>query len=88
MLDAISDHPEQGADKFERLGDLADLEMAEKYYAQALELNPHENPERAHILSGLAGTLKQKFRRLGDLSDLNQGMNEDVDDDCEHNIST
>ncbi|KAF8718912.1 kinase-like protein, partial [Rhizoctonia solani] len=60
--------------RFERLGELDDLETAIQYQTHALELTSDSHPDLPHWLDRLALSQRARFRRLGDLKDLNMAI--------------
>ncbi|KAJ6575688.1 CHAT domain-containing protein [Mycena vulgaris] len=61
-------------DRYQRLGDLSDLEAALQANQEAVGLTPEGHPERPGRLRGLAVSFIDRYRRLGDLSDLEAAL--------------
>ncbi|KAL5634444.1 hypothetical protein ACGC1H_002485 [Rhizoctonia solani] len=57
-------------DRFERLGELSDLETAIEYQSRALTLTPDGHPGLPLILASLVGSHTTRFDQLGELGDL------------------
>ncbi|KAJ6527381.1 hypothetical protein B0H19DRAFT_1083934 [Mycena capillaripes] len=57
-------------DRYQRLGDLKDLQAALLTKKEAVELTPSGHRDRARHLKSLAVSLSHQYRRLGDLKDL------------------
>ena len=60
--------------RFERTGDLADLDAAIDVGRQAVAATPADHPDRARYLSNLGGALRIRFERTGDLADLDAAI--------------
>ncbi|KAM3068053.1 hypothetical protein ACMFMG_011101 [Clarireedia jacksonii] len=65
------DQASQYLNRFERTGDISDLNMAVARSEEAVAAIPHDYPDRAVTLSNLATSLSRRFERTGDISDLN-----------------
>ncbi len=62
------------ADRYERTGQLADLEAAITSAEQAVRHAPPGDPDRVTYLGNLAVCLSDRYDRLGDLSDLDRAL--------------
>ncbi|KAG6369268.1 hypothetical protein JVT61DRAFT_15513 [Boletus reticuloceps] len=56
--------------RFQRLGELGDLELAISTLSNVIGLTPHGHPDQAGRLNNLGGCFLTRFERLGELSDL------------------
>ncbi|CUS11113.1 unnamed protein product, partial [Tuber aestivum] len=56
--------------RFERIGDLGDLQKAINHAQEALTATPHDHPDRASRHSNLGYRLSSRFERTGDLGDI------------------
>ncbi|MFH8477209.1 tetratricopeptide repeat protein [Streptomyces sp. NPDC018000] len=63
-----------GVARFERRGDLADLDQAVAVARQAVEVAPSGHPDRAALLNNLGSALRARFERRGDLAGLDQAV--------------
>ncbi|KAJ6538403.1 CHAT domain-containing protein, partial [Mycena sp. CBHHK59/15] len=61
-------------DRYQRLGDLTDLEAALQNDQEALALTPEGHPDRAGCLQSLAVSFTDRYQRLGDLTDLEAAL--------------
>ncbi|KAF8185227.1 CHAT domain-containing protein [Mycena galopus ATCC 62051] len=60
--------------RFERLGDLDDLNQSVLKYAAAIALTPDGHPGKPSYLNNLGTSLVRRFERLGDINDLKQSV--------------
>ncbi|KAJ7434956.1 CHAT domain-containing protein [Mycena latifolia] len=60
--------------RFERLGELHDINKSVSVLRDALDFTPESHPHRASRLGDLGNSLLRKFERLGDLQDINQSV--------------
>ncbi|KAF8555036.1 TPR-like protein [Imleria badia] len=60
--------------RFERLGELSDLEDAISRYRGAADLTPHGHPDELGLLNNLSRAFLARFERLGELSDLEDAI--------------
>ncbi|KAJ7921718.1 CHAT domain-containing protein [Mycena leptocephala] len=60
--------------RFERLGDLDDLNQSVFRFQAAVALTPDSHPTKPSWLNNLGSSLLSRFERLGDLEDLNQSV--------------
>ena len=60
--------------RFERTGDLADLDAAIDLLRQAVAASPADHPDRARYLSNLGVALRARFERTGDRADLDAAV--------------
>ena len=60
--------------KFERLGDVADLNEAISAQQQALHLTPDDDPHQPMHLHNLGHSFQSRFERLGDLVNLDEAI--------------
>ncbi|KAF7348828.1 hypothetical protein MVEN_01402800 [Mycena venus] len=60
--------------RFERLGDLDDLNKSVSMSENAAHLTPDGHPAKPSMLNNLANSLLRRFERLGDLHDLNKSV--------------
>ncbi|KZV59436.1 hypothetical protein PENSPDRAFT_595468, partial [Peniophora sp. CONT] len=60
--------------RFERLGELDDLEQAIAAQRRAVELTPERHLDKPIWLSNLGRSLQSRFERLGELGDLEQAI--------------
>ncbi|KAJ7190790.1 CHAT domain-containing protein [Mycena pura] len=60
--------------RFNRLGDLDDLNQSVLRYQTALMLTPEGHPEKLLCYNNLGISLRRRFQRLGDLNDLTQSV--------------
>ncbi|RPA89051.1 hypothetical protein L873DRAFT_1796342 [Choiromyces venosus 120613-1] len=60
--------------RFDRMGDVEDLQQAIKYGEDALAATPHDHPNRAIWCSNIGLYLLQRFERMGDVEDLQQAI--------------
>ncbi|KAJ7089150.1 CHAT domain-containing protein [Mycena epipterygia] len=61
-------------DRFERLGDLSNLNKSIMMFEDAVQLTPDGHPGKPERLNNLGNSLSHRFERLGDLSDLNKSI--------------
>jgi len=59
-----------GNDRYERTGQLQDLEAGIALSEAAIEATPEGHPDRAGCLNNLGNRLSSRYRRTGDLQDL------------------
>ncbi|KAJ7856782.1 CHAT domain-containing protein [Mycena leptocephala] len=66
--------------RFERLGDLSDINKSVLMSEDAVQLTPDGHPDKASLLNNLGTSLLGRFEWLGDLSDINKSvlMSEDA----------
>ncbi|KAJ7128032.1 CHAT domain-containing protein [Mycena epipterygia] len=60
--------------RFERLGDLDDLNQSVLRFEAAVTLTPDGHPKKPSCLNNLGNSLLSRFERLGSLDDLNQSV--------------
>ncbi|KAJ7464032.1 CHAT domain-containing protein [Mycena latifolia] len=60
--------------RFERLGELHDINKSVSVLRDALDFTPESHPHRASRLGDLGNSLLRQFERLGDLQDINQSL--------------
>ncbi|KAF8177775.1 CHAT domain-containing protein, partial [Mycena galopus ATCC 62051] len=60
--------------RFERLGDLNDLNQSVLRFEAAVAFTPDGHPAKPSWLNNLGTSLVRRFERLGDLNDLNQSL--------------
>ena len=60
--------------RYERVGDPADLDDAINANHKALELTPSAHPNRSHSLMSLANALWSRFKQVGDRTDLENAI--------------
>lgn len=60
--------------RFERLGNVKDLDEAVSYFERALKLMPDRHLGRPMLLRNLGNTLQVRFKCLGRISDLDQAI--------------
>ena len=56
--------------RYDRLGNLQDLEAAIARFEAAVESIPEDHPKRALVLANLAAPLSDRYKRLGNVQDL------------------
>jgi hypothetical protein len=56
--------------RFERFGELSDLESAMSHFHDAVQLTDKHHPDQANCLSGLGLAHRLRFKRLGESTDL------------------
>ncbi|KZV60225.1 hypothetical protein PENSPDRAFT_760127 [Peniophora sp. CONT] len=56
--------------RFERVGELEDLEAAILVRRRAVDLTPDGHPNKPHYMNNLGGALRIRFQRVGQLTDL------------------
>jgi tetratricopeptide (TPR) repeat protein len=61
-------------DRYQRLGDLQDLETALQTMQKVVELTPHKDPNRATLLQNLAVSLTERYKRLRNPKDLETSL--------------
>ncbi|KEP49977.1 aromatic di-alanine and TPR containing protein [Rhizoctonia solani 123E] len=61
-------------DRYQRLGELADLEKAIECFARALALTPDGHPGMSHRYASFGVSYTQRFQRLGELADLEKAI--------------
>ncbi|KAJ6514375.1 CHAT domain-containing protein [Mycena vitilis] len=61
-------------DRYQRFGELKDLEAALNAIQQAVCLTPHDHPDRPSRLLGLAVSFRDRYQRLGELKDLEAAL--------------
>jgi tetratricopeptide (TPR) repeat protein len=65
--------------RFERLGELSDLEEAILRQRDAVDLTPHGHPDKPSRLNNLGNSFLTRFERLGELSDLEEAISRQRD---------
>ncbi|KAG9036263.1 hypothetical protein FRB95_009411 [Tulasnella sp. JGI-2019a] len=60
--------------RFNRSGDMADLEDSIRHHRESLSLQPLSHPGRTSSLTNLAFALTNRFNRSGDIADLEEGI--------------
>ncbi|CAE7118732.1 unnamed protein product [Rhizoctonia solani] len=60
--------------RYQRLGELEDLEKSIEYLSCAATSAPEDHPEIPHYLSNLGASYTDRYRRLGDLDDLEKSI--------------
>ncbi|KAL2136726.1 hypothetical protein VTI74DRAFT_1767 [Chaetomium olivicolor] len=60
--------------RYERTGEMADLEEAIGIAKQAVELTPHDYPDRAGRLNSLGNKLQSRYERTGEMADLEEAI--------------
>ncbi|KAJ7889806.1 hypothetical protein B0H14DRAFT_2336561 [Mycena olivaceomarginata] len=60
--------------RFERLGDLSDINKCLLMFEDAVQLTPDGHPDKPGMLNNLGNSLLGRFERLGDLSDINKSV--------------
>ncbi|KAJ7865821.1 CHAT domain-containing protein [Mycena leptocephala] len=60
--------------RFERLGDLSDINKSVLMLEDAVQLTPDGHPDKPTRLNNLGNSLFRCFERLGDLSDINKSV--------------
>ncbi|KAJ7867030.1 CHAT domain-containing protein [Mycena leptocephala] len=60
--------------RFERLGDLSDINKSVLMKEDAVQLTPDGHPDKPSRLNNLGNSLLGRFERLGDLSDINKSV--------------
>jgi hypothetical protein len=60
--------------RFERLGDLSDINKSVLMKEDAVQLTPDGHPDKPSRLNNLGNSLAHRFERLGDLSDINKSV--------------
>ncbi|KAF8129042.1 TPR-like protein [Boletus edulis] len=60
--------------RFERLGELSDLEHAISTHREAVDLTPHGHPDKPSRLNNLGSSFITRFESLGELSDLEHAI--------------
>ncbi|KAJ7851751.1 CHAT domain-containing protein [Mycena leptocephala] len=60
--------------RFERLGDLSDINKSVLMKEDAIQLIPDGHPDKPSLLNNLGISLFRRFERLGDLSDINKSV--------------
>ncbi|KZP19143.1 hypothetical protein FIBSPDRAFT_828515 [Athelia psychrophila] len=71
---SLSDLGNELLTRFERLGQMADLEQGIIYQRAVLELCPPGHPSRSISLNNLANPLLTRFEQLGQMADLEQAI--------------
>jgi CHAT domain/Tetratricopeptide repeat len=61
-------------DRFQRTGQMTDLEQVIQYGQQALEAIPADHPDRARYLNNLTAVFIDRFQRIGQMTDLEQAI--------------
>nr|WP_239135221.1 CHAT domain-containing protein [Streptomyces sp. SID12488] len=61
-------------DRFERAGDLSDLDQAITIRQEAVHATPADNPSRGMYLNNLGGALQARFERTGNQTDVDQAI--------------
>jgi tetratricopeptide (TPR) repeat protein len=65
--------------RFERLGELSDLEGGISRHRDAVDLTPHGHPHKPTYLNNFGSVLISRFQRLGELSDLENAISRHKD---------
>ncbi|KEP45231.1 putative 30S ribosomal S17P-like protein, partial [Rhizoctonia solani 123E] len=60
--------------RFQRLGELDDLENAIGYQSRGVLITPDGHPSLSTMLANLGGSLNYRFQQLGDLKDLENAI--------------
>jgi hypothetical protein len=60
--------------RFERLGDLSDINKSILMYEDTVRLTPDGHPSKPSWLNNLGNSLFRRSERLGDLSDINKSV--------------
>ncbi|KAJ7828707.1 CHAT domain-containing protein [Mycena leptocephala] len=60
--------------RFERLGDLSDINKSVLMFEDVVQLTPDGHPDKPYRLANLGSSLSRRFERLGDLSDINKSI--------------
>ncbi len=60
--------------RYERLGEISDLEEAISYHKESLALRPVGHPDRPTSLNNLASALQSRCDRLGGVADLDEAI--------------
>ncbi|KAJ7193467.1 TPR-like protein [Mycena pura] len=60
--------------RFERLGDLSDINKSVLMFEDAVKLTPDGHPDKPSLLNNLGNSLLARFEQLGDLSDINKSV--------------
>ncbi|KAJ7919737.1 CHAT domain-containing protein [Mycena leptocephala] len=60
--------------RFERLGDLGDINKSVLTFEDAFKLTPDSHPDKPSLLNNLGNSLFRRFEWLGDLSDINKSV--------------
>ncbi|KAF7366555.1 CHAT domain-containing protein [Mycena sanguinolenta] len=61
-------------DRFQKLGNLLDINRAIEMLKDAVQLTPDGHPDKPSWLNNLGNSLLRRFEQLGDLDDLNQSV--------------
>ncbi|CUA78376.1 DNA double-strand break repair Rad50 ATPase [Pyrococcus horikoshii OT3] [Rhizoctonia solani] len=61
-------------DRYQRLGELADLERAIECFSRALALTPDGHPDMSHRHASLGVSYTDRYQRLGELADLEKAI--------------
>ncbi|KAJ7454490.1 TPR-like protein [Mycena latifolia] len=61
-------------ERFEQLGELADINQSVAMFKTMIECAPQEYPHKAVLFNNLAQSLFRRFERLGDLTDIDQSV--------------
>jgi tetratricopeptide (TPR) repeat protein len=61
-------------DRFQRTGQMTDLEQVIQYGQQALEATPADHPDRARYLNNLGSGFEGRIQRTGQMTDLEQAI--------------
>ncbi|KDN46878.1 hypothetical protein RSAG8_03955, partial [Rhizoctonia solani AG-8 WAC10335] len=65
-------------DRFRRLNEVADIEKAIEYGADALDSTPADDPELRSRLTSLGSSYYDRFQRLGELDDIEKSIQYDT----------
>ncbi len=84
MQSTPHDHPDRAAylnnlgnklgRRFERTGEMADLEEAIETARNAVQSTPHDHPNRAACLNSLGVFLESRFERTREMADLEEAI--------------
>ncbi|CCM00043.1 uncharacterized protein FIBRA_02069 [Fibroporia radiculosa] len=65
--------------RFERRGNLANIDRAISVEEDAVRLTPHDHPDKPRYLSSLGTALLTRFERLGNLADIDRAISVEED---------
>ncbi|KAK4244031.1 CHAT domain-containing protein [Corynascus novoguineensis] len=60
--------------RYERTGEMADLEEAIRMARQAVESTPHDHQDRSRWMSNLGNKLQRRYKRTGEMADLEEAI--------------
>ncbi|KAJ7843698.1 caspase domain-containing protein, partial [Mycena leptocephala] len=69
--DLLANHVACLTDRYDRLGDLSDLNAVLEAAREAVNMTLSEHPSRARVLQSFTASLADRYRKLGDLADFN-----------------